>query len=106
MTSAKTLALTMQHVTYPVHWKGDNMPSLNLPMPKFQAELSLRTMKLRISFANKVAKRLAVTCKRRMDMGFNRADVLNPVTLRDMARLHQVQHELWDHVVKQVRELA
>lgn len=82
------------------------MPSMELSMPAFQRELGLRTMKLRISFANRIAKRLAVQCKERMDKGFSRADVLNPVTLRDMARLHQVQHELWQHVVDRVRELA
>ena len=82
------------------------MPSLALPMPQFQAELELRTMRLRIKFANRIAKRLAVQCKERMDKGFSRADVLNPVTLKDMARLHGVTHELWQHVVEQVRLLA
>jgi hypothetical protein len=82
------------------------MPSMELSMPAFQRELGLRTMKLRISFANRIAKRLAVQCKERMDEGFSRADVLNPVTLMDMVRLHGVTHELHEYAVKRVKELA
>jgi hypothetical protein len=73
---------------------------------QFRREFQTRRARASIVLAKKVAAKMAKSSLERIALNYDRNVVLADRTLADMARLHQVVHELIPFTVKLTRQIC